>query len=205
MKMKMLPYITILVLGFFSLTSFGQTIKKQALINEALKDSTIQVQFEVLIENSPSFQQFKNIKSHNLSKYKANFLDSLKTFDKKYLIANTEIAKQRKEIELLKSKIEGINTDLTSVNEEKNNINLFGMQTTKTIYNTILWSIILGLLATAVVFFLRFKSSNSQTKNAKNLFCSVEEEFETHKKKSLEREQILRRKLQDEINKQRNI
>ena len=33
----------------------------------------------------------------------------------------------------------------------------------------------------------------------------LEEEFAVHKKKSLEREQKLRRQLQDEINKQRDV
>jgi len=204
MKIKFYEYI-LLVVVMFGISAFGQTIKKQELINNALANSDIQTQFEVLIENSPTFQQFKNIKLHNLAKYKANFLDSLKNTDNKYRIANTEIAKQRTEINVLKSKIEEINNNLAVVNEEKNSIHLFGIQTTKNIYNTILWSIILGLLATTFVFLFRFKSSNSQTKNAKNLFNEIEKEFETYKKKSLEREQVLRRKLQDEINKQRNV
>jgi len=204
MKIKFYEYI-LLVVVMFGINAFGQTIKKQELINNALANSDIQTQFEVLIENSPTFQQFKNIKLHNLAKYKANFLDSLKNTDNKYRIANTEIAKQRTEINVLKSKIEEINNNLAVVNEEKNSIHLFGIQTTKNIYNTILWSIILGLLATTFVFLFRFKSSNSQTKNAKNLFNEIEKEFETYKKKSLEREQVLRRKLQDEINKQRNV
>ena len=50
----------------------------------------------------------------------------------------------------------------------------------------------------------KFYNSNTVTKEAQNNLTDVEQEFELHRKKSLEKEQKLRRKLQDEINKQRN-
>lgn len=192
------------VLVSFTTNTYSQISTKQELINKALKNDNIETQFEVLIENSPTFQQFKNIKLFNLAKYKANFLDSLKTFDEKYRLANDQIAKQHNEIERLKTEITAINTNLAAANDEKDKIDLFGIQTTKAAYNMVLWSIILGLLATTFVFLFKFKRSHFLTKEARGLFNSIEEEFETHKKKSLEREQVLRRKLQDEINKQRN-
>ena len=42
------------------------------------------------------------------------------------------------------------------------------------------------------------------TKQAQENLITVEEEFEAHRKKALEREQKLRRQLQDEVNKHRN-
>ena len=41
-------------------------------------------------------------------------------------------------------------------------------------------------------------------KQAQDSLLIVEEEFEIHRKNSIEREQKLRRQLQDEINKHRN-
>ncbi|WP_407267387.1 hypothetical protein R8G64_12630 [Tenacibaculum maritimum] len=43
------------------------------------------------------------------------------------------------------------------------------------------------------------------TKEAKNNLAEIEQEFEEHRKKSLEKEQKIRRQLQDEINKQRGV
>ena len=74
---------------------------------------------------------------------------------------------------------------------------------TKTGYNTILWSIITGLLAFLLFFIYRFKASNTITKQANALLADTEAEFENYKAKALEREQKVRRELQDELNKQK--
>ena len=67
-----------------------------------------------------------------------------------------------------------------------------------------MWGII-GLLV-LVVLFLLFKFKNRNTINQATPFNHPEtdEEFETHRQQALEREQQLRRKLQDEINKNKN-
>ena len=53
-------------------------------------------------------------------------------------------------------------------------------------------------------FIFKFLRSNVLTKEAKNNLIDVEQEFEQHRKNTLQREQKLRRQLQDEINKHRN-
>lgn len=193
------------VLSIFSFSSFGQGIQNQEIINKALANETIKNQFEVLISKSNNFQQFKNIKLYNLNKFKANFSDTLKAIDKKFITANTKINDQKNEIEKLKSEIVTINSNLTNVTDEKDSIGILGIRTTKQNYNFILWSIISALLATTLLLSFKYKTSNKATKQAKTSFSEIENDFETHKKKSLEREQVLRRKLQDEINKQNNV
>lgn len=204
--MKYLKIIlSVLVLFLFTVSIFGQGIKSQEIINNALAKETIKNQFEILLSKSNNFQQFKNIKLYNINKFRTNFLDTLKAIDIKFTVANTKISTQKSEIEKLKSEIATINGNLNMVTDEKDNIGLFGIKTTKHNYNLILWSIICALLATTLFLSFRYKSSNRATKQAKTSFAEVENEFETHKKKSLEREQVLRRKLQDEINKKRNV
>ncbi len=53
------------------------------------------------------------------------------------------------------------------------------------------------------IFIGRFKQSNSITKDIKNRLKETEEEFDNHRKVALEREQKVRRQLQDELNKQK--
>ncbi|RLD74786.1 MAG: hypothetical protein DRJ07_19300 [Bacteroidetes bacterium] len=54
-----------------------------------------------------------------------------------------------------------------------------------------------------VFFIFRFKASNAITKQANGLLTETEEEFEIYKATALEREQKVRRELQDELNKQK--
>ncbi|GAL80099.1 hypothetical protein JCM19274_3669 [Algibacter lectus] len=80
---------------------------------------------------------------------------------------------------------------------------MFGLQMSKSSYNVLMWSIIGGLLAFLLFFIYKFNNSNAITRAAKKSLAETEEEFEEHRKTALEREQKVRRQLQDEINKQK--
>lgn len=202
--MKIIKSLFVLFFLLMSIFSQSQNPKKQALINESLKNDDIKTQFVVLNEKSPSYLDFKNIRLVYYNKLKSNVLDTLNSFNNKLKTANTKINEQHTEIEKLKVSIQEINGNLSNVTEEKDSIDFFGIKTTKATYNTALWSIISVLLLATLFFLFRYNSSNKLTKEAKTAFKEIEEEFDSHRKKSLEREQVLRRKLQDEINKQRN-
>jgi len=204
--MKYIKLILLVAILQFTFTvSYSQGALNQSIINESLAKETIENQFNTLVSKSPSFQNFKNIRMVNLNKFTRNFKDSIVATNKKFSEAYKQINTQKTEIGNLKNQISTINNDLVTVTEEKNSIGFYGIKMSKTSYNILLWSIIFGLFATTLFLFFRFKNSNSITKQAKSSFLEVEHEFETHKKKSLEREQVLRRQLQDEINKQRNV
>ena len=87
---------------------------------------------------------------------------------------------------------------------KENSISLFGATLNKYTYSFILWTIIIGFGAGIVFFVFKFLKSNVIAKQAQDSLLIVEEEFEIHRKNSIEREQKLRRQLQDEINKHRN-
>ena len=87
--------------------------------------------------------------------------------------------------------------------KEKDSISFFGAALTKGSYNTIIWGIIGVLLALLGFFIFKFKNSNTITLQAQKALSETEAEFEDHRRRALEREQKVMRKLQDEINKQR--
>lgn len=66
-------------------------------------------------------------------------------------------------------------------------------------------STIILLIIMLSYFIYQFKSSYRITSLAKENLLEVENELAIYKKKSLEREQKLRRQLQDEVNKQRGV
>ena len=81
---------------------------------------------------------------------------------------------------------------------------MFGTQLNKTTYSIILWFIITVLALFLIFFVFKFSKSHILTKEAQENLNDIEQEFDNHRKKSIEREQKLRRQLQDEINKHRN-
>lgn len=114
-----------------------------------------------------------------------------------------EIANYKSEIASLKTQIQQAKTESAASEKEKSEIAVFGTTMDKDTFASLMWTLI-GMFAVACVFFaIRFRNANAVTRQSKNSLIALEEEFDEHIKKALEREQKLRRQLQDEINKNR--
>lgn len=174
-------------------------------ITQAQEKNTVKDQFQSLYKNSNNYQIYKVVKKQEYLQLQKSILDSISTLKNKIASENQLATQQQKTIEELNTKINSLNETLSASKSKENGIYLFGILLQKTVYNTILWSIILVLITIAAFFIYKFKNSNTLTNEAKESLIEVEQELEQHRKKSLEREQKLRRQLQDEINKQRGV
>lgn len=189
----------------FSL-SFSQTTEQPETLS--LNSGTIESQFEYIFRKSGNFkgtngQPYEAVKTAWLLKLRNHVKDSLNEIRKDLSETQKVVKTQANEITQLKSNLSKTQTDLDTTNSEKDSMSLFGMQMSKTGYNTLLWSIIGGLLALLLLFIYKFKNSNAVTRQAKKSLSEIEDEFDEHRKTALEREQKVRRQLQDEINKQK--
>lgn len=177
--------------------------------NLSLDSGTLDNQFEYVIQKSSNWRDdrgntYEVIKRDWLNKLKSHTLDSLKAVKSELLNTQKTVTTQKEEIDQLKTNLSTTKTNLEATNEEKDSMALFGIAMSKSGYNVLMWSIIAGLLAFLLFFIFRFKNSNAITKEAKQKLTEVEEEFEEHRRNALEREQKVRRQLQDELNKNRN-
>ncbi len=177
--------------------------KESKKIKGSLNDGTIESQFDYIYRKSFTYKNTKSVKMGDLQKIKSNVLDSINTLKKELNETKEVVQTQNAEINNLKSDLTTTNDNLTSVTKEKDAIKFLGYPMTKGGYNTLLWSIITGLLVFLIFFIYRFKASNAITKQANELLVETEDEFETYKATALEREQKVRRELQDELNKQK--
>ena len=73
----------------------------------------------------------------------------------------------------------------------------------KSTYNLFVFFSLGFLLLIIVLLFVRFKNSYNIIKTTKEKLEETDNEFENFRQRSLEREQKIRRKLQDELNKQK--
>ena len=189
-----------------SLTTYSQTKQDDEALS--LYKGTIDNQFEYILKKSGNFkgtngQPYEAVKRSMFLALRAHTIDSLKTVHKNLAETKAVVENQAKEITDLKSRLSNTKVDLDKTNSEKNNMALFGMQMSKISYNVLMWAIIAGLLALLIFFIYKFKNSNSITREAKHNLAEIEEEFDEHRRTALEREQKVRRQLQDEINKQK--
>lgn len=196
MKSKILFILALSIsLSYFSQETTPEVVQE---------DNSIKGQFDKIYRTSTTYQVYKVIGKDKYQRLKSNVLDSLK--DAKSLISEKEnlLKIERDNIKKTKELLSKTQADLEASNKKENSISLFGMQLSKINYNLLLWSIIIISLLGLFYFIFKFSSSNVLTKEAQNSLLDVEQEFEQHRKKSLEREQKLRRQLQDEVNKLRS-
>lgn len=166
---------------------------------------SIKQQFDKIYRISTSYQEYKVIKKSRYLGLQNKVRDSINALKQDINTKNSTISSQKDSLAASKNTISNLTASLATTTAEKDSISLFGIPLSKSGYNILVWSIIIGLLAGLLFFIYKFKSSNIGTVAAKNDLQELEEEFATHKKKSLEKEQKLRRQLQDEINKQRGV
>ena len=201
MKSKTLT-ILLFILSISLSTAQNQPEKKLSL-----NSGTIDDQFEYVIQKSYTYKGsgkiYKNVERYWLYNLKANTNDTINGFKKQLSDTKQIVANQEKEIEVLKTNLADTQATLQQTDKEKNSMSLFGILMTKTGYNALLWTIIAGLLVMLLFFVFKFKNSNAITRQAKISLAETEEEFEEHRKRALEREQKVMRRLQDELNKQK--
>ncbi|MDH7914068.1 tRNA (guanine-N1)-methyltransferase [Winogradskyella sp. SYSU M77433] len=198
--MKFLTKATVILLVTFSFFSVNaQTDDDDEKLS--LNEGTIDNQFEYVIQKSGKYQEYKVVKRTWLYSLKAHTMDTLAAFHKNLADTKAVVESQANEIESLKTSLSNTQSTLNDTNEEKDSISLFGAQMSKASYKVLMWCIIAGLAGLLLFFIYKFKNSNSLTRDAKHKLEEVEAEYEEHRRTALEREQKVRRQLQDELNK----
>ena len=206
--MNNFKYSTVLIFIFLSAQfAIGQTNSstEQQL---SLDSGSIDNQFEYVIQKSNRYRDergrvYKVVRRDWLYSLKGHTIDSIKAIQTQLDQTKNTVSTQQKEIDELKTNLNTTQSTLKDTNKEKDSMALFGLQMSKLGYNALMWSIVAALLALLLIFIFKFKNSNSVTKAAKRSLEETELEFEDHRKIALEREQKVRRQLQDEINKQK--
>ena len=201
--MNLLKYSVFIFLICFVCTSL-QAQKEQT---QSINEGSISDQFEFVIKKSSNWrdekgQSYEVIKRNLMITLKAHTIDSLNAIQAKLDNSNNIVSAQQKEINTFKTNLAKTQDTLVSTNKEKDSIGLFGKQISKTNYSLIMWSISATLLVFLLVFIYKFKNGNVVTKATKSALADLENEYQEHRSVALEREQKVRRQLQDEINKQ---
>jgi uncharacterized membrane protein len=170
-----------------------------------IRKNTLEEQMTDAFDKSNSYQEYKVIKKTQLARLKKNILDSVSALEQNIKSQESELMQQNSEIDSLRADLKNTQQNLNISKEKEDGIAVFGIHTSKATYNSVMWGIILILFLVSAFLFYRFLNSHKITKEAQLKMAEMEIELEDYRRNSLEREQKLRRKLQDEINKNRKI
>ena len=158
-------------------------------------------QFDAMLERSNRYQDFKVVKRTWLDGFKNNFSDTLSAKDAKTSAQATVIADLENEISGLETQLAQANEEIAVLELDKESMTFFGATMDRSAYKATMWIIVGLLLFMGLFFLLKFKNSNILTVRAKEALERSEEEFDRFRKFARDREQLLSRELQDEVNK----
>ena len=183
------------VLFFFGLMNAQDTLEKP---------TPLATLFDSIYTISNSYDRYKIIKKVYFQDLKRQSLDSVENYKQQLIEKESLLKLETQNFESLKAQANLTQIALNQSLQKENSITLFGAAMSKKNYNLILWSIVLLLLLGLCYYIYKFNNNKHLTKKAQNSLTEIEQELTAYRKRSLENEQKLRRKLQDEINKQRN-
>lgn len=170
--------------------------------SQTFKDS-IDEQFIGLTQQSSNWQNYKVVEKGKLHQLHQNVLIGVQELQKQIEDRNAEFEEQTIIVNEITAKLVTTETALTEALERENNLEVLGLATSKSSFKVLMCVIIGILLLSLGMLYIQFKKSYSDTKDARKKLEETDLELEDLKKRSLEREQKIRRQLQDEINKNR--
>lgn len=175
---------TLLLILLISVTSTSFAKKD---INAWKKEKTLAQQYVVFKKNLNFWSGSYFLKEAQLAEFYNALTDSISLLTKEVLDNKNQVLSLQNELNAKIEEIEKIQVELDKSIKQVNSIRVFGMNVNKSVYSLTMYLFILGVLVLAGMVFLLYKRSNKITLHTKNEFIELKEEFEIHKKNSLER------------------
>jgi len=180
---------------------FGQTTSKREPPKGSLTSGTIDSQFIYLYAISKTQDGIEHVRQTNLEQIRKNVSDTIKALTKQITDLKAKENGQQAAVDAMTDSLSQARNDLQIVQREKDSFSFLGISLQKSTYSLIMWGLVL-LLAIALTFYIyRYNQSHVVTNDTKKAIEELQEEFDQHRKKAMEKEQKLKRQLQDELNK----
>lgn len=193
----MRPLHFVLVALLFTSLGFSQDVSEE----EQAKTPTAIENLKSVVEESNNYQQYKVVEKVSINAAIEKISTEFDLLTTEISVLKDSIQSQEQQIQSLKKEVSELNTQLTNLQNQKDEIQFFGTSLTKSLYNTIAWSIVVVLVALLLFLLFKFNRSNLLTKEARQNLKNLDADYENYKRIALEKQQKLGRQLQDEKNK----
>jgi hypothetical protein len=159
----------------------------QTSIPEVLDTATLQQQLDYMEERMNTYNGYRAVRDDIFLKMNKNSLDSLNTAKREISQLETSLASTQSDMISLQETLQQTSEDRDLAIKNKNSMSFLGIQMNKVFYNSILWIIILALIALLTILFLMFKRSFVVTRQTTKDLEETRGEFESYRQQSRER------------------
>ncbi len=156
----------------------------QTIIMDTLKMGTLQSQIKTLQHRTRTYDNYRAIREDYFQLFTKNSIDSLNLEKDVNNSLRISVNRLDKSVDSLKNVIDTTNARLLEATNMRDSIKLFGATINKSLYNTLLWTIVLVLLVLLVSGFFAYKKCFTVTKETKKEHNDLLEEFEAYKQKT---------------------
>jgi len=198
--MRNFTMLAILIAVFSIGNVFGQSTTRVPP-KGSLTSGTIDSQFVYLYAISRTQNGIEHIRIPNLEQIRKNVADTILALTKEITDLKTREGNEQAAMAAITDSLVLVREELQTAQQEKDSFSFIGISLQKATYSLIMWGIVLLLAIALATFIYRFNQSHVVTRDTRKAIADLQDEFDQHRKKALEKEQKLKRQLQDEINK----
>jgi hypothetical protein len=161
-------------------------VKGQTTMPDVLNKNSMKEQLNYIEEKTRIYENYRAIREDMFQKLKGNISDTLYSANNKIAVLKNTTSALNSTIDSLKTLYATTNASLEDVTRSKNSIKVLGIEVNKQSYNTVMWTIVAGLIAVLVLGFLVFKRNMAITHNTKKELLDLKNEFEAYRKTTRE-------------------
>lgn len=192
----MLQRFFFLAFTFLSLASFAQN---RMMLPYAIQQGTLNDQFTNLTNLSRSQDvDFKLVRKANIEIIRKNVLDSISKYQKEISELKQNSSSSVSTVKSLKDSVSSLGAQLETEQKRTDSISLLGINFAKNTYHIVVWALIIVFALAFLATLASFRKAKVDTNEHRKSVDELQEELQTLRKKSMEREQLLKRQLLDE-------
>jgi hypothetical protein len=164
-------------------------VNSQNTLPDVLTQGTINEQLKYLDEHTRIYENYRAIREDMFRTISRNTIDTLAKAKVRIHNLALESAVLANRIDSLNRSLEVSGDKLSRAARTKNSIGVLGMEVNKTVYNTVMWTILAALLFLLITGFLSFRRNRAITVRTKKDLEELKEDFEGYRQKvRIERE-----------------
>ena len=186
--MKTIKQLSMMMVAYCCIAYTGIQPADAQYVTPAILDSaSLESQLDYIQERTRIYNDFRAIREDIFLKIKENAVDSLEAAKLSIANLNSRLTERNFQIETLNTDLERVKLERDESIRNRDSLSFLGIQLNKTLYNSIMWFIILGLAIVGVILFLLYKRTRVVTVQTKKEFELMEQEFDDYKKSSREK------------------
>jgi hypothetical protein len=158
----------------------------QTTIPDVLLKNSLHEQMNYIEERTKIYENYRAIREDMFQLLKKNIADTVYEDIKNINDLNAKTIILNRTIDSLNTRLQTVQSRLEETTLTKNSLKVFGMEVNKTIYNLIMWAILVVLAGSLIIGFMAFKQNISLTNNTREEIMELKKEFEAYRKTSRE-------------------